>query len=91
MSVTATKTKRPTLAENRARQKELQTRLDDLVVETYDAGDRMDMDAWGRLRQQQSEVAKELASVTASIAQAEYAQRIHRTTPNRRYSELIKR
>lgn len=91
MSIPATKNKRPTLEENRQRKAELQRQLDDLIVETHDAGDRGDMDAWMTLRRRQVAVARELAHVTASIAQADYARRIYATTPRRRFSESVER
>lgn len=90
-SLPATKNKRPTLEENRAKQRKLQRELDDLIVETHDAGDRGDMDAWTSLRRRQVVVARELAHVTASIAQADYARRIYATTPRRRFSESVER
>lgn len=88
-SIAATKRTRPSLEENRARQRELQRQLDDLIVEAHDAGDRGDMDAWTGLRRRQVVVARELASVNASIAQAEYAQRVY--LPGRTQSQRVER
>ncbi len=90
-SLPATKNKRPTLDENRAKRDGLQRQMDDLIAETHDAGDRGDMDAWMSLRRRQVLVARELAHVTASIAQQEYAERIYLARPNRRFSEQVGR
>lgn len=86
MSIAAPK---PTsLDEYRAQAQELQGELDHLVVETRAAAEKGQMGQWSRLRQRQSQVAKRLASVHASIAQAEHAARM---MPPRTFSNRVQR
>ena len=86
MSVAATKPKG--LTEYRAEAADLQGQLDHLVIETKAAAEKGQMGQWSDLRRRQSEVAKKLASVHASIAQAEHAARM---MPPRTYSNQVQR
>lgn len=77
------------LSKYRARSRELQARLDNLIVETEAAAVKGQLDQWRDLRDAQGPVARELASVSASIAQLEFAQKINH--PSRPQSAQVQR
>lgn len=89
MSVAASRS--TSLKEYRALQRELQAELDRLIESTDAASNKGDMDRWSDLRQQQSTVARSLASTVASIAQLETAERVRASHPRRTFSNRVPR
>lgn len=82
---------RPSTSALEARRARLEATLGRLVESAEAAGNAGRLDRWAQLRDRQRKVARELASVTASIAQAQHAQLVNRSLPRRRFSERVPR